>query len=68
MIESQKGKVPLLCSLYTYDLARLLIDMIETEKYDYYHATNEGREVKFLGMTFVVSITDSTDWIPRSSL
>lgn len=27
---------------YTYDLARLLADMIETEKYGYYHATNEG--------------------------
>jgi len=27
---------------YTLDLARLLIDMIETEKYGYYHATNEG--------------------------
>ena len=27
---------------YTYDLARLLIDMAETEKYGYYHATNEG--------------------------
>lgn len=27
---------------YTYDLARLLIDMIETDKYGYYHATNEG--------------------------
>ena len=27
---------------YTYDLARLLVDMIETEKYGYYHATNEG--------------------------
>lgn len=27
---------------YTYDLARLLIDMSETEKYGYYHATNEG--------------------------
>ena len=27
---------------YTYDLARLLIDMCETEKYGYYHATNEG--------------------------
>lgn len=27
---------------YTYDLARLLIDMVETEKYGYYHATNEG--------------------------
>lgn len=27
---------------YTHDLARLLVDMIETEKYGYYHATNEG--------------------------
>ena len=27
---------------YTLDLARLLVDMSETEKYGYYHATNEG--------------------------
>lgn len=27
---------------YTYDLARLLVDMIETKQYGYYHATNEG--------------------------
>lgn len=27
---------------YTLDLARLLVDMIQTEKYGYYHATNEG--------------------------
>lgn len=27
---------------YTIDLARLLVDMIETDKYGYYHATNEG--------------------------
>ena len=27
---------------YTYDLARLWVDMIESEKYGYYHATNEG--------------------------
>ena len=27
---------------YTVDLARLLVDMVETEKYGYYHATNEG--------------------------
>jgi dTDP-4-dehydrorhamnose reductase len=27
---------------YTADLSRLLVDMIETEKYGYYHATNEG--------------------------
>ena len=27
---------------YTYDLARLLVDMCDTDKYGYYHATNEG--------------------------
>ena len=27
---------------HTFDLARLLVDMIETNKYGYYHATNEG--------------------------
>ena len=27
---------------YTYDLARLVVDMIQTDKYGYYHATNEG--------------------------
>lgn len=27
---------------YTYDLSRLLVDMIETDKYGRYHATNEG--------------------------
>lgn len=27
---------------YTLDLARLLVDMVETDKYGYYHATNEG--------------------------
>jgi dTDP-4-dehydrorhamnose reductase len=27
---------------YTYDLSRLLVDMAETDKYGYYHATNEG--------------------------
>lgn len=29
---------------YTLDLARLLVDMIETEKYGYYHATNSESE------------------------
>lgn len=29
---------------YTFDLARLLVDMIETEKYGYYHATNSEDE------------------------
>lgn len=32
---------------YTRDLARLLVDMIETEKYGYYHATNEGGYVSW---------------------
>lgn len=27
---------------YTLDLSRLIVDMVETEKYGYYHATNEG--------------------------
>ena len=27
---------------YTFDLARLLVDMLQTEQYGYYHATNEG--------------------------
>ena len=32
---------------YTYDLARLLVDMIETEKYGIYHATNEGNYISW---------------------
>ena len=32
---------------YTFDLARLLVDMIETEKYGYYHATNEGEYISW---------------------
>ena len=27
---------------YTYDLAKLLVDMVVTDKYGIYHATNEG--------------------------
>lgn len=27
---------------YTYDLAKLLVDMVQTEEYGIYHATNEG--------------------------
>ena len=27
---------------YTFDLARLLVDMIQSDKYGFYHATNEG--------------------------
>ena len=32
---------------YTSDLARLLVDMIETDKYGYYHATNEGGSISW---------------------
>ena len=27
---------------YTFDLARLLLDMVQSDRYGYYHATNEG--------------------------
>jgi len=36
---------------YTYDLSRLLIDMIETEKYGYYHVTNEGGYISWYDFT-----------------
>ena len=36
---------------YTFDLARLLVDMLETEKYGYYHATNEGGYISWYDFT-----------------
>ena len=36
---------------YTYDLSRLLVDMIETDKYGYYHATNEGGFISWYDFT-----------------
>ena len=36
---------------YTLDLSRLLIDMAETEKYGYYHATNEGGYISWYDFT-----------------
>lgn len=36
---------------YTYDLARLLVDMIVTDKYGYYHATNEGGYISWYDFT-----------------
>lgn len=36
---------------YTYDLARLLVDMMETEKYGYYHVTNEGGYISWYDFT-----------------
>ena len=36
---------------YTLDLARLLVDMIETDRYGYYHATNEGGYISWYDFT-----------------
>lgn len=36
---------------YTQDLARLLVDMNETEKYGYYHVTNEGEYISWYDFT-----------------
>ena len=36
---------------YTYDLAKLLVDMIETDRYGYYHATNEGGFISWYDFT-----------------
>ena len=36
---------------YTFDLARLLVDMIETDKYGAYHATNEGGFISWYDFT-----------------
>lgn len=41
---------------YTYDLARLMVDMIETEKYGYYHATNEGGYISWYDFTCEIYI------------
>ena len=32
---------------YTRDLSRLLVDMVETDRYGYYHATNEGEYISW---------------------
>lgn len=36
---------------YTYDLARLLVDMVESDEYGYYHATNEGGYISWYDFT-----------------
>ena len=36
---------------YTFDLARLLVDMIEGDRYGYYHATNEGGYLSWYDFT-----------------
>lgn len=39
---------------YTYDLARLLVDMAKTEKYGYYHATNEGGYISWYEFAYEI--------------
>ena len=36
---------------YTLDLSRLLVDMLETEKFGFYHATNEGGFISWYDFT-----------------
>ncbi len=63
---------------YTFDLARLLADMIETEKYGFYHATNEGGYISWYdfaceifrqaGMnTKVLPVTTAEYGIPKAA-
>lgn len=46
---------------YTYDLSRLLVDMIETEKYGYYHATNEGGYISWADFAKAIFEEAGTD-------
>lgn len=55
---------------YTIDLSRLLVDMIESEKYGYYHATNEGGYISwadFASQIFSVTKLD-TQVIPVTTV
>lgn len=51
---------------YTYDLARLMVDMIESDKYGYYHATNEGGYISWYDFTCEIfkQAGYSTDVVP----
>ena len=40
---------------YTLDLSRLLVDMVETDKYSYYHATNEGGYISWYDFCVEIS-------------
>lgn len=51
---------------YTYDLARLLIDIVETDKYGYYHATNEGGYISWYD--FACEIFGRQDMLRKSFL
>lgn len=54
---------------YTLDLSRLLVDMVETEKYGYYHATNEGGYISWYDfcVEFYKQYGLSTSVIPVST-
>ncbi len=46
---------------YTFDLARLLVDMIETEKYGIYHATNEGGFISWAQFAKEIFLQDNDE-------
>ena len=39
---------------YTYDLARLIVDMIQTDRYGIYHVTNEGDYISWYDFTLAI--------------
>ena len=47
---------------YTFDLARLLVDMAESEKYGYYHATNEGGYISWYEFATEIFRQASLKW------
>ena len=52
---------------YTLDLSRLLVDMIETDKYGYYHATNEGGYISWYDFTTVVPVTTAEYGVSKAA-
>ena len=55
---------------YTFDLSKLLVDMIETDKYGYYHATNEGGYISWyeFAKTIFEEANYSTKVIPVTTI
>lgn len=55
---------------YTFDLARLLADMVESEKYGYYHATNEGGYISWYDFAceifYLARLKQEREGIPSS--
>lgn len=48
---------------YTFDLARLIVDMIESEKYGYYHATNEGGYISWYEFACEIFKQAAVKWL-----